>query len=199
MSKKKTPPEKKQAEYEKNHYTFAWFSPRGFRKTWKKKKNYRNRVVRRKSNDLLHQVKFHKLDELGPAAESLTSELFRKGLSDKRVRKIGTVNLRDKIEKKKARRENREETSRERKRRLATIYAERIAALERNPDSAEARKLLAGLRQGDGRLWVFLQDNPDWNLRLRARIDELQKEEQLAAEKARLKHEQKRKWRTGHL
>ena len=199
MSKKKTPPEKKEAEYEKDHYTFAWHSPRGFRKTWKKKKNYRNRVVRRKSKNLLHEVEGLSLTELGRVEESFTAELFRKGLTKKKVRKTGVVNLREKIQKKKDRRENRGETRRERKERFAAIYTEGIIALERNPDSEAARKLLDGLRLGDGRLWIFLRDNPEWKARFRTRIDQLQKQQLLAENKAKLKQEQKWKWKSPAL
>jgi len=98
MSKKKTPQEKKEAAYEKDHYTFAWKSPRGFRKGWKKKKSHVNRVVRRKSKNLLHQVKRSSYEKLGPEEESLTAELFRKGISRKKLRKVGVGNLREKIE-----------------------------------------------------------------------------------------------------
>jgi hypothetical protein len=199
MSKKRTPPEKKEAVYEKDHYTFAWYSPRGFRKTWKKKKNYRNRVVRRKSKNLLHEAEGLSLNELGPVEESLTAELFRKGLTKKKVRKTGVVNLREKIQKKRDRRQNREETRRERKEQLAAIYTEGVIALERNPDSEAARKLLDGLRSGDGRLWTFLGDNPEWKVRLRTRIDQLQKQQQIAEKKARLKQEQKWKWKSPAL
>ncbi len=199
MSKKKTPPEKKEAEYEMDHYTFARLSPRGFRKTWKKKKNYRNRVVRRKSKNLLHEVEGLSLNELGPVEESFTAGLFRKGLTKKKVRKTGVVNLREKIQKKKDRRENREETRRERKERFAAIYTEGIIALERSPDSEAARKLLDGLRFGDGRLWDFLRDNPEWKARLRTRVNQLQRQQQLAENKARLKQEQKWKWKSPAL
>jgi hypothetical protein len=199
MSKKKTPPEKKEAEYEKDHFTFARHSPRGFRKTWKKKKNYQNRVVRRKSKNLLHEVQGLSLNELGPVEESLTAELFRKGLTKKKVRKAGVVNLREKIQKKKDRRENREETRRERKEQFAAIYTKGIIALERNMDGEAARALLDGLRGGDGRLWTFLGDNPEWMARLRTRMDQLQKQQQLAENKARLKQEQKWKWNSPAL
>ena len=101
MSKKKIPQEKKKAAYEKDHYTFAWNSPHGFRKTWKKKKSHVNRVIRRKSRNLLHEVEKLAHKELGPDQESLTAELFRKGLSRKRLRKVGVVSLREKIERKK--------------------------------------------------------------------------------------------------
>jgi hypothetical protein len=196
VAKKKTPPEKKQAEYEHDHFNAVWYSPHGFRKTWKKKKNYRNRVVRRKAKDLLHVVEGHSLRELGPDEESLTAELFRKGLSKKKVRKLGVVNLREKIQNKKERRQGRE-TDRERKERLAVIYAEGIVALERDPASQEARNLMNDL--GNMRLWVFLRDHPDWKVRLQTRIDQLSKQEQRVLEKAKLKAAQKWKWRSPTL
>ena len=106
MSKKKTPQEKKKAAYEKDHYTFAWNSPHGFRKTWKKKKSRGNRVIRRKSRKLLHEVEKLAHKELGPDQESLTAELFRKGLSRQKLRKGGVVNLGEKIDRKKEYRES---------------------------------------------------------------------------------------------
>jgi len=199
MSKKKTPPEKKQAEYEKDHYTFAWHSPRGFRKTWKKKKNYGNRVVRRKSKNLLHEVEGLSLNELGPIEESFTAELFRKGLSRKKVRKTGVVNLRKKIQAKREQREGREERRSKRKEIFTAMYTEGIAALERNPGSANAQRILEGLRSGDYSLWEFLRNNPDWRMRLRTKIEQLQKQQLLAENKARLKQEQKWKWRSPAL
>ena len=81
----------------------------GFSQDLEKKKNYRNRVVRRTSKNLLHEVAGHNLHELGPTEESFTSELFRKGLSKKTVRKIGIVYLREKIPTKKKNEERTEE------------------------------------------------------------------------------------------
>lgn len=107
MSKKKTPKEKKDAAYEKDHYTFAWHSPRGFQKSWKKKKNRVNRVVRRKSKALLHSVEGLSHTELSPEQESFTDQLFRKGLNKKKLRKVGVVSLREKVEEKIADRKDR--------------------------------------------------------------------------------------------
>jgi hypothetical protein len=101
MSKKKTPKEKKDAAYEKDHYTFAWNSPHGFRKSWKKKKNRVNRVVRRKSKALLHSIEELSYTE----QESFTEQLFRK-VSKKKLRKMGVVSLREKVEQKIADRKN---------------------------------------------------------------------------------------------
>lgn len=96
----KTPQEKKKASYEKDHYTFAWNSPHGFRKTWKKKKQNVNRVLRRKSKALLPSVEGLSCSELSPEQESFNDRLFRKGLSGKRLRKTGVVKLRQKVEQK---------------------------------------------------------------------------------------------------
>lgn len=199
MSKKKTPQEKKEAAYEKNHYAFAWVSPQGFRKTWKKKKNYRNRVVRRKAKNLLHTVQCHSLGEFGPDEESLTSELFRKGLSQKKLYKDGVVSLREKVEAKKERREGNRLTRGEHKERLAVEYAASVVAFERNPHSVEAQKLVRNLNTGLASLWDFLREHPDWKMRLRAKIDALTRQEQLLREKAKLKQQQKRKWRSPTL
>jgi hypothetical protein len=88
MSKKKTPQEKKKVAYEKDHYTFAWSSPHGFRKTWQKKKSHVNRVIRRKSKNLLHEVEKFPYEKLSPEGESLTAELFRRGLSRQKLGKV---------------------------------------------------------------------------------------------------------------
>lgn len=199
MSKKKTPREKKEAAYERDHYTFAWYSPRGFRKTWKKKKNYRNRVVRRKAKNLLGSIQDSSLDGLSPDAESLTSELFQKGLTRMRLRKCGVVNLREKVDLKKQRRDAPKETNKARKKQLAIEYAAGILAFERDPHGAEAQKLLRNLEMGRGSLFTFLREHPDEEIKLRAKIDQLKRHEQSATEKAELKKNQKRKWRSPTL
>jgi hypothetical protein len=100
MSKKKTPREKKDAAYERDHYTFAWKSPHGFPKSWKKKKNRVNRIVRRKSKALLHSIEGLSYSELSPEQESFTGQLFRKSLSKKKLLKLGVVSLRERVKQK---------------------------------------------------------------------------------------------------
>jgi hypothetical protein len=185
MSKKKTPQEKKEAAYNKDHYTFAWKSPHGFRKTWKRKKSYRNRMVRRKAKSLLHTIEDYSLSQLGPEEESLTSELFRKGLGKKGVRKRGVLSLRRKVALKKEGRNSPGETRRERKERLAIEYAAAIVAFERAPSSAAAQKLVGDIKMGIGSLCDFLTGHPYWKMRLHAKIDKLNRQEQLSLERAR--------------
>ena len=49
---RKSPQEKKELEYTKDHFTFGWNSSRAFPKTWKRKKTNLNREYRRKSGEL---------------------------------------------------------------------------------------------------------------------------------------------------
>jgi hypothetical protein len=81
----------------------------GFSQDLEKKKNYRNRVVRRKSKNLLHEVEGHSLHELGPTESITPRSFFGIGLKKKTVRKIGIVYLREKIPTKKKNEERTEE------------------------------------------------------------------------------------------
>src|SRR5262245_24878433 len=98
MSEKRTPPEKKKAAYEKDHYTHARSSPHSFPRAWKKKKNYVNRVVRRKSKAFLDSVQGLRIAELSPGPESFNESHFRRGLSKKKLLKTGVVTVREKVE-----------------------------------------------------------------------------------------------------
>jgi hypothetical protein len=162
MSKKKDPQEKKRAVYEKDHYTFPWSSPHGFRKTWKKKKNHLNRVVRRKAKNLLHAVEGSAFESLGPDEESLTAEFFRKGLSRKRLRKSGVVNVREKIERKTERRESSFNIN-------ARSHAARVAGFRKLvtrllEDTEYTEKNLLELSRAatSGRFQNFLDEEPSW-------------------------------------
>ncbi len=199
MSKKKNPPEKKQLEYEKDHYTLPRFSARGFRKTWKKKKNYRNRVVRRKSKHLLSEVADFSLSELTQAEDSFTSELLRKGLTKKKVYKTGVVNLREKIRRKKERREGAHGARLAHERRLFAHYRDGIIAFESDPLSKAAQMLRLSLRSGDSNLRTFLESNPEWKSRLRTKLIKLEKQQRLDVDRARLKSEQSWKWKSPAL
>jgi hypothetical protein len=71
-----------------------------------------------------------------------------------------------------------------------------ILALEHDPDSPEAARLKRILRFGGGEFWSFFKDHPEWKARLLKKLTELEKEEQRQLGKARLKAEQKRKWKS---
>lgn len=194
MSKIKSPPEKKLAAYERDHFTFAWYSPHVFRKTWKKKKSRINRVVRRKSKDLLHVAEGRSLNQMGPQEERLSSELFRLGLTKKKLRKDGVVSLQDKVRIKNEIRQRRGKQRRELRQQMLAIFKEGIRDLERGEDTRAAQLLLLGLNSGSLMLRTFFDEHPAWRQRLRMKLEETQKQQKVLAERARLKAEQKRKW-----
>jgi hypothetical protein len=162
LSKKKTPQEKKQAAYEKDHYAFAWSSPHGFRKTWKKKKNQINRVIRRKSKSLLHPVGNSTHDHLAPEKESLTAELFRKGLSRKKLRKTGVVNLREKIENKRERRESSFNLEARSRAARAAGFRKFVTRLLNDREYTEENMLELVRLVNFSRFRKFLAEEPSW-------------------------------------
>lgn len=104
---RKSPQEKKQLEYARDHFTFGWRSSRMFPRTWKRKKAHINREYRRKSQAVLTQVKPEAAaDDIESIADDLTAARFRKSISRKRQRKVGTVTVGQKVKKKLEKRED---------------------------------------------------------------------------------------------
>jgi hypothetical protein len=103
---RKSPQEKKELEYTRDHFTFGWKSSRMFPKTWKLKKTHLNRQYRRKSEQLLAQTKSGiAVDDLGSVADDLTVARFQKSLTRKRLHKTDTVTVGEKVKRKLKRRE----------------------------------------------------------------------------------------------
>jgi len=107
----KSPHEKKALEYEKDHFTGGWHSSRFFPKTWRRKKKHANRQYRHKSEALLAQNKTGATGvDVELLADDLTAACFQRSVSRKRLHKIGTVTLQEKVKRKlekRTRRENR--------------------------------------------------------------------------------------------
>jgi hypothetical protein len=93
---RKSPQEKKQLEYTKDHFTFGWQSSRMFPKTWKQKKTWANRQYRRRSQELLAEMK-PGMGEHDLVSDDLTAARFKKSVSRKRLHKSGTVSLGEKV------------------------------------------------------------------------------------------------------
>jgi hypothetical protein len=93
---RKSPQEKKKLEYTKNHFTFGWQSSRMFPKTWKQRKTKVNRQYRRKSQELLAELK-PGLSEHDLTSDDLTATRFQKSVSRKRLYKQGTVTVGEKV------------------------------------------------------------------------------------------------------
>lgn len=102
---RKSPQQKKELEYTRNHFTFGWVSSRNFPQTWKRKKARVNRSYRRKSEEILAEVKPGVAsNEVEWVAEDLTAARFQKSISRKRLRKSGVVTVGEKIKRKLERR-----------------------------------------------------------------------------------------------
>ena len=168
---------------------------------WAKRKARVNRKYRRKTDQALRKaISPDRIDAVLAGDDGPTRELIRKGLTrEKNSPKWGVSTLRDLVEAKLESRVTPRETKRQRQERLSQLYTEGIIAFELDPDSAQATILRDGIRGGHARLWDFLKDHPEWKERLSAKIKQLQTAEQRQAEKARLKTEQKRKWKSPKL
>jgi hypothetical protein len=95
---RKSPQEKKQLEYTKDHFTFGWQSSRSFPQTWSRKKARVNRQYRRKSEEVLAEMKPGiAADDVELLADDLTATRFKKSVSCKRLHKVGTVTVGEKI------------------------------------------------------------------------------------------------------
>lgn len=95
---RKSPQEKKQLDYERDHFTPGWnSSSRMFAKTWRGKKTHANRQYRRRSQELLVGMKTG-IGEDDLFSDDLTAARFQESVSRKRLRKQGTMTLREKVE-----------------------------------------------------------------------------------------------------
>jgi len=83
---RKSPQQKKEMEYTKDHFTFA--SSSKFPKVWKRKKALVNREFRRKSDELLTQAKPGiAADDVELLGDDLTAARFQKSVARKRLLK----------------------------------------------------------------------------------------------------------------
>jgi len=95
---RKTPQQKKQDVYTKDHFTFGYFSSRKLSKTWKRKKTHVNRQYRRKSQNLLTKAKPSiAVNNTELIADNLTATHFEHSISRKRLKKTGTVSIAEKV------------------------------------------------------------------------------------------------------
>jgi hypothetical protein len=201
MKKKLTPIEKKEIAYKKDHRTRTGESDRGMRRSWNKRKARLNRKYRRLTDHALRKaIQATAVDDLMRGDDATTRELIRKGLTrEKNPKKWGVSSLRDLVKKKLESRNTPRETKRQRNERIARACIEGIRSLERDPSSPEAERLSRNLLMGSGEVWDFLRGHPDWNTRLQNKVRQLQDEEREEADRAKLKQQQKRKWRSPTL
>ena len=222
---RKSPQEKKQLDYERDHFTPGWnSSSRRFAKAWRGKKTHANRQYRRRSQELLVGMKTG-IGEDDLFSDDLTAARFQESVSRKRLRKQGTMTLREKVETKLAKRATmvgrRARTKREAeawaKSAVATlgglqaekfVEASRRAELLCRGNVDELRRVMSSrdpvdrallflrhIRDGSGHLVDALRRRPELQ---EALANWLKKAERADGRKATASPKQKKKLRTGH-
>lgn len=97
-NKRKSPQEKKQLEFTRDHFSGGYNSARGFSKGWRRKKARVNREYRRKSDELLAPIKPGlEADDAEMISGELTTAHFQKSVSRKRLRKIGVISIGERV------------------------------------------------------------------------------------------------------
>jgi len=202
MKEKPTPQEKKRLSYEKDHRTHTGESNRGMRKTWAERKARVNRKYRRKADAVLHKaISPERIDALKQGDDETTRELIKKGLTRaKNPHKWGVRNLREALERLA---ESRTESVARKANRRATVIQEfkkNVAAFEKNPEAFRDDEISwLAYQTRFSELKAFFKDNPSWISRLQLKIVEVRKQRRMATEKARIKAEEKWKWRSPAL
>jgi hypothetical protein len=131
---RKSPQQKKQLEYTKDHFTFGKHS--SFPKTWKRKKTFANREYRRKADQLVVQTKPGiEAKEAETITDSLTAaRVRRKAVMREVLHKTSTVTVGEKVQHKLEKRE--------------ALVGRRVQ--RRNQSDNEAASAIATLRSLDG-------------------------------------------------
>jgi hypothetical protein len=146
---RKSPQEKKHLELTRDHFTYGRQSSRNFPATWKRKKAHANREFRRKTDELLVQVKpGMAAEDASLIAEDVTVARLQKSVVRKRLQKSGTVTVGEKV---KAKLERREELVGRRVRRRT----------EEDKDAEQAIRTLTSL-EGE-KLASFVRHAVAWN------------------------------------
>lgn len=185
------PPEKKKLAYERDHYVSGGESRHAYRKNWPKKKVMLNQKHRRRAGLSLHQLE--KLGDFKSIEDSkieVTAEQLRKIDPREKLFKFGVKSLREYVEKNMEERENRALRRHQERDLITARCTERIAELERNPDSPRAQRFLREVASGGSWGWdfrLFLRWNPEW----RPRLERAWLVATRAVEKAEMKRQKK--------
>src|SRR5580692_636652 len=161
---RKSPQQKKQLGYQKDHFTFSE-SPHAFPRQWRRKKTQANRKYRRKSDELLAQAKPEiSAEDAELIIGDITESHLKKSVSRERLRKSSTVTIGEKI---RIKLEKRKETVGRRvnnHRRYDSIIKEAVSALT----SLEGQQLVDCVKRlahllggGDPIEWLRLQKSED--------------------------------------
>ncbi len=98
MSKKKTPQEKKQAEYERKNYV-SFHHAKSTRKSFRVKKRLAAKKLRSETRGLTAPASGVDCETAASELEGVTADLIRSGLTRKRIVKFNVLSLKEKVAK----------------------------------------------------------------------------------------------------
>jgi len=163
---RKSPQQKKELQQTKDHFTPGWNSSRMFPKTWKRKKTRVNRGYRRKSEEILAPAKPGiAADDVESIADDLTAARFQKSVSRKRLQKIGTITVGEKVKRKLERRKEavgRNVRWHQKDEHAATSALQTLGSLggQKLVDVVRQAEVLCAERNADELKRVFLSNDP---------------------------------------
>jgi hypothetical protein len=183
MSKKKTPPEKKEAEYGRKNYV-SFHHGKSTRKNFRVQKRLASKKLRSKTSELTRHALGMNCNVAATELDEITRTLIKSGLSKKRILKSNVLSLREKVRRKAEKRASRQDWNTERKTDLASRWHLRFEQLltddtYSDPSIKNARKFLSAPWLRD-----FLGNEPICRQKLEAWLK--------AAEKAARRREQKK-------
>ena len=187
--------------YKKDHRTHTGEDNRAMRRAWKNRKVRVNRKYRRKADAALHKaISPEQIDAAIRGDDGTTHELIRKGLMRERNRKTGVRSLEKALAELSDSRERSIERKVRHKERMIQQFKDNVRAFERNPELFREDEISwLAYQTRSTELRAFFKDNPSWISRLERKIDEVRKQRRIVAEKARIKVEEKWKWRSPSL
>jgi len=162
---RKSPQEKKQLEYTRDHFTYGNASHRAFPKVWRRKKAYVNRSFRRKSDDLFAQAKPGiGAEDAAAIGEGVTTARIARFHAEKRLYKSGTVSVGERIRHKLQRRKEtvgRRPKNSAKYDRMAAAAVNTVTALEGNELKMVAHRMSRLCQRGDPIEFQRIQQSSD--------------------------------------
>jgi hypothetical protein len=165
MSKKKTPQEKKEAEYERKNIV-SFHHGKSTRKGFRVQKRLASKKLRSKTGEIARYTRGMNCNMAANELDEVTSALIKNGLSKKRIFKSNVLSLREKVRKKTEARASRHKWNIEQKTNLASFWRRRLEHLlakDNYSDSSikDVRDFLSTPRLQD-----LLGNEPIWRQRL---------------------------------
>jgi hypothetical protein len=143
MKKRRSPREKKDLAYKRDHYVSAGESRHAFRKNWPKKKAMMNQIQRHRAAQALHELeRLGDTESILNSPQEVTSTQLKKVDPRKKLRKWGVMSLEEYVRRNQEARLNRPEWARKERERVDAAYRDQITALEQDSASPRAQKFL---------------------------------------------------------